>query len=272
MTGGFLVTFREGLEAFLVIGIILSHLTRTGFREFNKWIFVGASLGLVSAFLLAFLFQFVFTGFESEIGAIHLKIGIMTFAIIVLTYMTLWMSHNAHHLKDNLRKRLTHVMSTGSVFALVLMSYLAILREGFETALFLGAVYGDEMGTDVLYGGILGLVFALVFTYSVFTGMKALPLKFFFRITGGLILLISAGLLSNMVGMLQDVHLAPIVMSGFLDLRWILDDSSSVGIFFKAMFGYTSNPNLLQIVAYWGYIISIIFFLTRENLAPPEEV
>ena len=267
MTGSLLITFREGLEAFLVVGIILSYLGRTGLTKYNKWVYVGVSLGIVTAFVLAFLFQIFLSGFTSEISQLYLKIVIMAFAVVILSYMVIWMSKNSRQIKGSVEKKLDEVVTTGSVLALIFMAYLAVLREGFETVLFLGALYGNEMGSGVLYGGLLGLFLAFAVVYALFTGLRRLPVRQFFKLTGALVLLIAAGLLTNMVGIMQDINILPMMGGTLFDISWIMPDSSDVGVFFKALFGYTSAPSLLQALAYIGYLITTSLFLIRGNVS-----
>lgn len=266
MMGGFLITLREGLEAFLVVGIILSYLGRAGASQFNKWIYLGVGLGLLSAFALALFFQLLYTGFDSKIMELYVKIGIMAFAVAVLTYMTVWMTKSSHKLKQSVELALEQIIDKGSVFALVFMAYLAVLREGFETVLFLGALYGDNMAADVLYGGMAGLVIALFMTIGIFRGMRVVPLKTFFTVMSTLILLIAAGLLINMIGMMQDLKLLPVFHEAVFNISWLMNDSSKVGIFFKAMFGYTSAPSMIQIVTYLGYIALVYWLMSGKPL------
>ncbi len=268
MTGGLLITFREGLEAFLVVGIILSYLSRVNMKRYHKWVYAGVGLGLASAFVLAFLFQLFYSGFESARAELHIKIGIMGFAVVVLTYMLVWMARNSRYIKGFVEKQLDEIVSAGSVFALAFMAYLAILREGFETVLFLGALYGNEMGAAALYGSLIGLALALAVTTAIFKGMRKVPIRLFFKITGALILVIAAGLLNNMVGIMQDINMLPVVKSAVFDLSWLMSDSSDVGIFFKALFGYTSAPSLLQITAYMMYFTGSVYLLNRAGKAP----
>lgn len=260
MTAGLLITFREGLEAFLVVGIILSYLGRCNQKKCNKWVYLGVFLGLLGAFFLGFLFQIYYNGFESKIGELYLKVGIMGFAVVVLTYMVIWMSKNGRSIKGDLEKNIERVISTGSMVSLVFMSFLAILREGFETVLFLGALFGNEMDAPVFYGGALGLVIALVVTIALFKGLRNIPIKTFFNITGGLVMIIAAGLLVNMIGILQDIHLLPVLKPALFDLSWLMLDSSEVGIFFKALFGYTHSPSLIQVISYISYFAVIMLF------------
>jgi len=269
MTAGLLITFREGLEAFLVVGIILSYLGRLNLKKYNKWIYMGVVLGLMSAFGLGILFQIYYSGFESKIGELYLKIAIMGFAIVILTYMVLWMTKNSRNIKGDVEKTLETAISAGSIFTLMFMGYLAILREGFETVLFLGAVFGDDMQMPVFYGGALGLVIALIVTVALFRGMRNIPIKMFFKVTGGLILVIAAGLSINMVGVMQDINLLPVVKAGLFDLSWLMNDSSEVGIFFKALFGYTHSPSLMQVIVYLSYFMVTIGFLNRTRIKPP---
>ena len=273
MTAGLLITFREGLEAFLVVGIILSYLGRCNQKQCNKWVYTGVFLGLVSAFVLGVFFQIYYNGFESKLGELYLKVGIMGFAVVILTYMVIWMSKNGRNMKGELEKNLERVISTGSVFALVFMSYLAILREGFETVLFLGALFGNDMDAPVFYGGALGLVIALIVTIALFKGMRNIPIKTFFNITGGLVMVIAAGLLVNMIGILQDINLLPVLKPAVFDLSWLMIDSSEVGIFFKALFGYTHSPTLIQLISYLSYFAVItMFFNFWDKLLRKREV
>lgn len=273
MTAGLLITFREGLEAFLVVGIILSYLGRCNMKKCNKWVYMGVFLGLLGAFFLGFLFQIYYTGFESTLGELYLKVGIMGFAIVILTYMVIWMSRNGRNIKGDLEKNLERVVSTGSMVALVLMAFLAILREGFETVLFLGALFGNEMDAPVFYGGAMGLVIAMVVTIAIFKGMRNIPIKKFFNITGSLIMLIAAGLLTNMIGILQDIQLLPVLKPAIFDLSWLMVDSSEIGIFFKALFGYTHNPSLIQVISYVSYFaVIILLFNAWEKLLQKREV
>lgn len=262
MAAGLLITFREGLEAFLIVGIILTYLGRCNLKQHNKWVYLGVILGLFSAFLLGFVFQLYYNGFERSLGELHIKVGIMGFAVVVLTSMVIWMSRNGRDIKGKLEKDLDRAISTGSVLTLVLMSYLAILREGFETVLFLGALFGDEMQAPVFYGGALGLVLAVAVSIAIFKGMRNFPLKTFFNITGALIMLIAAGLLTNMIGILQDIHLVPVLKPALFDIGWLMIDSSEIGIFFKALFGYTHSPSLIQVISYVSYVAVILLSLS----------
>ena len=160
---------------------------------------------------------------------------------------------------------LHEILSAVSLCELVFTVYLASFREGFETVLVLVALYGNEMGAQALYGSMIGLVLAFVVTLAIFKGMKQVPIRLFFKITGALILVIAAGLLNNMIGIMQDINILPVVKPAIFDLSWLMRDSSEVGIFFKALFGYTHSPSLIQISAYVMYITGAVYFLNRSE-------
>lgn len=265
MTAGLLITFREGLEAFLVLGIVLSYLNRAGLKRYNKWVYAAALLGIVSAFVLAVIFQLSYNGFESGIGKLYLKLFIMGFAVAVLSYMMLWMSRNSCNVMGEVERAVETAVTTGSIVAICLLAYSAVLREGFETVLFLGAIFGDELTIQVFYGGVLGLILSAVVTIGVFKGLRSLPIRHFFKITGILILLIAAGLLTNMIGILQELKLMPVIVGSLFDLSWFVSDTSEVGVFFKALFGYTHSPSLMQVVSYLVYSVFALTVLIRTG-------
>lgn len=265
MTAGLLITFREGLEAFLVLGIVLSYLNRAGLKRYNKWVYAAALLGIVSAFVLAVIFQLSYNGFESGIGKLYLKLFIMGFAVAVLSYMMLWMSRKSCGLMGEVERAVETAVTTGSIVAICLLAYSAVLREGFETVLFLGAIFGDELTIQVFYGGVLGLILSAAVTIGIFKGLRSLPIRYFFKITGVLILLIAAGLLTNMIGILQELQLMPVIVGTLFDLSWFVSDTSEVGVFFKALFGYTHSPSLMQVVSYLVYSAFALTVLVRTG-------
>jgi len=268
-----LISFREGLEAFLVVGIILAYLGRMNFPSARKWVYLGVGLGIFAAFALAFVFQVVLSGFESGLMEKYLKAGIMGFAVVVLTYVMAWMSRNSRMIKGAVEQEINAAISAGNMAALMLVAFFAVVREGLETVLFLGALYGGGMDSGVLAGVALGLALSLIAAMALFRGMKGLPVKTFFRITGLLVLVISAGLLINMIGILQDINAIPLLAPGIINLTWLLDDGSPFGIFLKALFGYTSQPSLTQIVAYICYmtVAYLAIFREKDHEKPVEE-
>jgi len=200
----------------------------------------------------------------------YLKAGIMAFAVVVLTYMLAWMTSNSRQIKGTVESEIHAAVHGGNILALALVAFFAVIREGFETVLFLGALYGAEMDLYVMTGALLGLALALLTTMALFRGMRGLRITTFFKVTSLLVILISAGLLANMIGMLEDIRAIPLVWPRIIDFSWLMDDSSTVGIFLKALFGYTSRPSLTQALAYGVYILLTYLFIFRDATKPSE--
>lgn len=267
MLPSFLITLREGLEAFLLVGIALSYLAKLNARHYNKYIYLGAFVGLLLSLAVAVVFQVVVDQFSNELYRNYLMAGILIFATIVLTYMAIWMQRQAKNQVAQMQKELTDMVSTGNLWGLILLSTLAVLREGFETILFFSALMYSSMGEfstqDALIGAIAGLVCALLLVWVMLKGTRNVPLRSFFRWTSLFIIIIAAGLLSSAINMLQAAHILPILHAQLFDISHILDDRGVFGTFLRALFGYNSSPGLLQLVVWGGYMSIFTFFWHR---------
>ncbi|MGF1696191.1 FTR1 family protein [Vibrio lamellibrachiae] len=258
MFASFLITLREGLEAFLLVGIALSYLAKLNAQRYNKYIYMGVFVGLICSLAIAVIFQVVVDQFSNELYRNLLMAGILIFATIVLTYMAVWMQKQAKHQVTQMQQEISDIVSKGNVFGLVFLSFLAVLREGFETILFFSALmyssFGEFSTEDALIGATAGLVLAYILVWVMFKTTKTVPLNSFFRWTSLLIIIIAAGLLSSAINMLQAAHVLPIVYESLFDISHILDDQGVFGTFLRALFGYNSSPGLLQLLVWVGYM------------------
>ncbi|WP_203361556.1 FTR1 family protein [Bacillus sp. REN10] len=284
----FLITLREALEAILIVGLILSYLTRLDANQYKKWIYVGVLLAIVSSFLIALVFQVVFTGFASFGSEVYLKVGILFASVFLLTHMVIWMKKESKDINGDMQKKIGAAVTAGSVSALIIHSYLIVVREGVETVFFFAAISGGDI-TKVFQssGALAGLLMALVLGYMFFSGTMRFSLKTFFNVTGILIMFIAAGLLVQGIGVLQDLgkmgslyttaegkpaelyNIVHIMPEHYQDEMHYLRDtgkesliSGQVGLFMAAMFGYSHNPSLEQVLGYWGYF-AIVIVMTR---------
>ena len=144
MLASFLITFREGLEAFLIVGIILSYLNRLQASKYNKYIYVGVCIGVVVSLFIAYIFQVVIYGIENELYQHYLMIFILLFATVVLSYMVVWMANQSKQVSEKLKEDLKALVTTGNILGMVFLSFLAVLREGFETVLFFSSLSISE--------------------------------------------------------------------------------------------------------------------------------
>ncbi len=279
-----LITFREVLEALLIVGIITTYLKRMGKNSFTKYVWIGAGLAVLASVGVAMLFQVVLTGFASMGSEMYLKIGIMLVSALLLTQMVFWMSSQSKDLKDNMEGKLDRFITTGNVVGMVIHSFLVVLREGVETVFFFAAITGGNIGAAMEgWGAITGVIIAAIVSYIFFKGTMKVSLKTFFKVTGIFIILIAAGLLVQAISMLQDLNIIGSVIPHLYDLTWFLPEhpidydhylrdhgvapilSGDIGIFLKALFGYASMPSIEEVITYIGYFVGIYLLTSFKS-------
>ncbi len=265
MLASFLITFREGLEAFLIVGIILSYLNKLQARKFNKFIYLGVIMGIIISLFIAYIFQVVIYGMDSKIYQHYLMIGILFFATIVLSYMVVWMANQSKQIKGKIEENIKTLVTTGNITGMVFLAFLAVLREGFETVLFFSSLSFNENFSfkEGIIGATLGLVLSMLLVYALMKGAKNIPLKAFFKYTGLLILIIAGGLFGSAVSMMQASELLPVFVPIVYDISFVLDDKGLFGTFLRALFGYNSSPTLLHLISWFLYMITAIILWKR---------
>lgn len=286
----FLITFREALEALLIVGIITTYLTRIGEKKWNKWVWLGVVLALVSSYLIALLFQVFLTGFASMKNQVFLKIAIMFISAGLLTHMVIFMSKQSKDMKGHLQSKFNKLLTTGSILNMVVHSFLVVLREGVETVFFFAAISGGDIQKAISsWGALFGVIAAAAVAFFFFNGTKRIPLASFFKGTGMLIMVIAAGLLVQGIGMLQDLGYIGSVyeteggqIGQVYNITWLMPEhpideehyirntgekpvfSGQVGIFMKAMLGYSQSPSVEEFAGYWLYYL-LVFFLVNMS-------
>jgi high-affinity iron transporter len=191
----------------------------------------------------------------------------MLFAVAVLTGMVFWMKRQAATIGRELRVRVDAALRTGSAFALALLAFTAVGREGLETVLFLFAGSGAADDTFAYWlGAGAGLAIAAAIAYVVYAGSARLPLAAFFNVTGTLLMVLAAGLLVNGLKVLHDM---PNLGPRLWDTYHVIADNSDFGRFLSTIFGYDSSPFLGLVIAYAAYLVPTLafFLLGRERLA-----
>ena len=253
----FLVMLREGLEAALIVGILLAYVSRVGARRQAQWIWAGTlSAALIS--LVAGVAVFSTIGSMDE-RAEEIAEGLVALvAAGLLTWMVFWMGAQARHLKGRLEHQVDVAVATGSAGALAAIAFFAVLREGLESALFL---ISTTVGTDAdwiqLVGGIVGLGVAIGIGYFIYRGGTRIDIRRFFRWTGVLIILFAAGLVAKGIHEFQEVGMIPVVIDPLWDLGILDPDTNLVGRFAKSLFGWRPDPSFLMVLGYFGYLIPV---------------
>src|SRR3990172_12079565 len=247
-----LITFREGLEAALIVGIVIGYLVKIGQgrRVRTAWAGVGTAVALSA--LLAFGISAV--GAELQGRAEQIFEGVTMFlAVGVLTWMIFWMRFQARFLKVSLEKEVQTAATSGQTLALFSVAFVAVFREGVETALFLSASAFAADGAGTLIGALLGLAIAVALGWLIYASTVRLNVRLFFNVTSVLLLFFSAGLLAHGVHEVQEAGLLPMTIEQMWNLKHILDEKSTLGEIMKALFGYNGNPSLLEVISYAAY-------------------
>jgi len=259
----FVVTLREGLEAALIIGILLAYLHRVGYTAGTRSVWAG-TLAAIGLSLLGGLVIHLLAGELSGELLDLFEGGTMLLAVAILTYMILWMQRQARYLKAELQHRVDRALASGSQVALAAVAFTVVGREGIETALFL--VAGSlQAGSGLAYAlaGLAGGGVAALLGYLLYRGSLKLNLRLFFNVTGVLLIVFAAGLLANGVKELQEVGVVPGIIRHVWDTYDLLQDNSEIGRLLATLFGYDASPSLTQVVAYFGYLAGLLAIYLR---------
>ncbi len=270
MLGSFLITLREGLEAALIIGIILAYLARTGNRQSFKPIWIGTSLAVLVSLIAGATFWRLAVEFSGRAEEIFEGIA-MFLAVGILTWMIFWMRKQAINLKAHLHAQIQSVLTRGSSLGLVILAFVVVVREGIETVLFLfAATRVAESPVLFTAGGFLGLIIAIVIGYSIYKGSSRLNLRTFFNITSMVLIAFAAGLLAYGIHEFIEAGIIPPLVEHIWDINHILPEKSTFGLFLKAIFGYNGNPALVEVIAYVVFLALALGFYFRPFTALEE--
>jgi high-affinity iron transporter len=266
MLTALLIMLREGFEAALVVAIVYAYIRRIGRRDLvaPMWQGMAAAAALsVAAGVVVHLTV------ENLQGAPRLLAfaAVSLLAVVVLTWMIFWMRRQAHKIRGELQDSVDQAIAGGGDARLAVMTvaFLAVAREGLEAALFLIAAATTEEGWAVLIGGLIGLALASVLGALVVLGGRRLPMRQFFTVTGLILIVFAAGLVSRTVLWLQAAGELGTVWNNVYDLtayRWLTVSTES-GRFLGAMFGWDPRPSIEQVVAYLLFLVTVAWLFLR---------
>ncbi|MBI3037074.1 FTR1 family protein [Candidatus Woesearchaeota archaeon] len=259
------ITFRETLEAALVVGIMLVFLYRVKQQKFNRYVYLGIFFAVIASIAAAVLFQTVAGGFEGRAEQLF-EGSTMVVAAMLLSWMIVWMFRQRMHLKRHVEEKVSRAVEKQEKLELFLLSFVAVFREGVETVIFLGAATFAS-GQNVFVGGALGIAFALGVSYLFFTAAKKVNLRMFFNITSLLLVLFAAGLVAHGVHEFQEAQVLPMTVEHVWDTNWLLNEKGFLGGLAKSLFGYNGDPSLLEIMAYAAYLAIIGYVFVRMSKA-----
>jgi len=257
----FVITLREGVEASLIIGIIAAFLVKEGRRDAMRQMWMGIGIAVVLCIGVAVLLEVVGQQLpQKEQEGLETVIGLI--AVSAVTYMIVWMRRHARGIKAQLEGEAASALATGSTLALVGMAFLAVLREGFETSVFLLAAFQDSSDTTAAgAGAILGLVAAIAIGLGLYRGGVRLNLTRFFRFTGIVLVFVAAGLLASAAHTAHEAGWINGLQGQAIDLGWLVQPGTVSGSLLTGMLGLQPSPTVIEAILYLGYAIPVAAYV-----------
>ncbi len=257
----FVITLREGVEASLIVGIIAAFLVKEGRQDALRqmWIGVGIAVVLCTAVGVGLnilgeeLPQKQQEGLETIVGVV---------AVATISYMIIWMTRHSRGIKAELEGEAASALANGSTMALVAMAFLAVLREGFETSVFLLAAFQDASNTTAAgAGAVLGLVAALAIGVGLYRGGVRINLSRFFRVTGLVLVFVAAGLLATAAHTANEAGWISSFQGHAVDLTWLVKPGEISESLLTGMLGLRPTMTIAETVLYLGYAIPMALFV-----------
>jgi high-affinity iron transporter len=264
--GSGLIGLREGLEAGIIVMVLIAFLVKSDRRDALKWVWlgVGAAVAMtVGVFLTIQYGSYTVTGLGAEAIA-----GVASLvAVVIVTSMVLWMRKASATMSGELRAGMSKALETGA-FAVFALAFLAVGREGVETALFMVGFAEAETSWPLL-GLLIGVLAAAAIAWGMYAGAVRINLAKFFKYTGVFLILVAAGVLSYGIGAMQTVGWLPGLGSKAFDVSNGFDWSAWYGAIIQGVFNITPTPTVLQLVCWLAYIVIVLaLFLRPTRLAP----
>jgi high-affinity iron transporter len=264
----FLIGLREGLEASLVVGILVAYLVKTGRRDRLAPVWTGVVAAIVLSLAFGAVLQFTSASMSFEQQEAFGGIASLI-AVGFVTWMVFWMRRTARFLKQELHGKLDAAMALGPL-ALALTGFIAVGREGLETALFLWtAIQSSDQAAVSTSSAFAGLVAAALLGWAFYKGAVELNLKTFFTWTGGALVVVAAGVAAYGVHDLQEAGILGGLNDRAFDISDTIPPSSWYGTLLKGIFNFQPNPTVLQVVVWAAYLAPVLFLFLRPAKAAP---
>ena len=268
MTANFLIGLREGLEATLVVVLLMAYLAKTGRRHLipRLWVGVAAAIAVSAGFGALLTFGPQGLTFEAQ-EAIGGTLSIV--AVGLVTWMVFWMARTARTLGSDLKSRVDR-SAGGAGWGLAVVAAIAVGREGLETALFLwAAAKATGETTQPLFGALLGLAAAAAFGYLLHRGVLKVNLSRFFTWTGAALIVIAGGVLSYGIHDLQEARFLPGLHTLAFDVSGAVPPSSWYGTLLKGTLNFSPATTWFEAVAWLLYVVPVLFLYLRTNRKTP---
>lgn len=267
----FLIMFREGLEAALIVAIVAAYLARTGRSDAMVYVWAGIVVAVLGCTAFGIAIEMTASDLPQKVQELF-EAGVGAIAAVVLTSMVLWMGRAARSIRDTLHAGIESALtSPAGGRALAALAFFAVAREGLESVLFLVAAYQqmEDVGVGALIGAALGLGTAVVFGLALYRGGRRINLGRFFRWTGVFILFVAAGLVAGALRSLHEAGLFNALQTTAFDLSGVLPGDGLLGTLLSGIFGYRDAPTVAEVGIYLAYLVpALTLFLKTSTVQP----
>ena len=264
------LAFREGLEATLVVVIILLYLKKTKQRSYNKYVYLGAGLAIFSSIIFAAIFSMLFGGFTGILEKVFEGSTFVISGIFIIT-LVLWVSKEGPKMRKHLEEKVEFSIERQKALSISMLTFIIIIREGIELVLLLTgtASIGTISPFISILGSVIGLGISILIGLLIYYGVKTIDLSKFFKITNVILILFAAGLITYGIHEFIEAGVVNPIINEVWNIKHILPESfpdgnpatpewlEIIGSLLKALFGYNANPSLLEIIIYPSLLISI---------------
>ena len=269
MLATYLIGLREGLEATLVVSILIAFLVKSERKDRLPQVWAGVGLAVALSVFFGWLLSYTSTTLLQKYEHRELFEAVASIlAVVFVTWMIFWMRRAARSIAGDLRSRLTDALAVGSI-AVAVMAFLAVVREGLETALiFYSAVQGASANGGPLYALLGGIATAIAIGYLMYATAVRINLSVFFTWTGALLILVAAGILKYGVHDLQEAGVLPGLNNLAYDISGVLDPSAWYTALLTGMFNITPTASVLEVVAWIAYGVPVLVLFLRPGRKP----
>ena len=275
MLGAALIVFRESFEAALLIGILAAAMRDVPGR--NRWLAAGIGAGIAGAMLVAGLTETIANAVDGS-GQELFNALILGLAVLMLAWHNIWMASHGADLARQARQLGADVgRGARALSSVALLAGIAVLREGSETALFLYGIFSaSEMSVQNLFGGaVLGLAAGTAVGIAVYAGLLRIPSRRFFSVVGTMLVLLAAGLASQMARFLIQADWLPALVQPLWDTSWFLSNNSLLGATLRILVGYDAQPSGTQALFYAATLLIILaatsWVRRQRRFSPPRK-
>jgi high-affinity iron transporter len=273
MGASFVIALREGIEAALIVSIILAYLRQLGASDRARLVWWGTVAAVILSALVGTAIFVAGAEFEGE--AEEIFEGVVTLAAVsVLTWMIFWMRRQGARIRSELHEKVDTALVAGGL-AMAGLAFFAVLREGVETALFLfaaaqgTAVEGSSVApASQVIGALLGLGLAVILGVLLYRGGIRMNLRSFFRVTGLILIVVAAGLFAYSLHELQEAGWLPFLGGHAFDLSASLPDDEGIGAILRGLVGYNADPTWLEVVGWAAYLVVVGALFLRTPAMP----